>query len=164
MGKKSKKIFKNVLFGLIAGLFAYIVLLFINNPWEEVIPALLFGSVPGFVDRKRNTIFIGAFSASMGWLAGTFIFGIWLEIGLGAWVISGATLGLTSGFFGGSFPRALFGFLLGALAGLLAETSRYLTVFFEGLRLMDMQLILLVMAGILLPFAAALVTKPQKKE
>jgi len=164
MKRNSRRFLKKILLGGIAGIVAYFILILIQSPWEDILAALLTGSIMGIIDRKRVLILLGALSCSLGWLLGNLLFGIVLELGLGAWICAGASLGLISGLFGGSLWRGILGLFLGALAGLLAETSRYLTVFSEGLRLMDMQLILLVMAGTLLPFAAALVAKSQKKQ
>jgi hypothetical protein len=163
MGKKSKSLLRNEFFGLIAGLIAYMMLLILNSPWEESVAACLIGSVPGIVDGKKNFLSIGATTSLLGWFIGTFVFDIFLGIGAGAWICAGASVGLISGIFRGSLWRGISGFFLGAIAGLLIEASRFLPVLFKVLRFMDMQFILLGVAGILLPLVAAVV-KPEKRK
>jgi hypothetical protein len=160
LNTKIVRLLINVLVGAVMGLLTYIILLFINNSWEEVIATLLIGSVWGVAQRKKEAILIGALSLSIGWLAGTWLFGIFLGLGLGAWILAGASLGLIVGLYNGSFRRGLAGLLLGAVAGLIVEASRYITLISGRFRVIDMQLILLLTAGILLPSLAALVSKP----
>lgn len=157
-----KKILKKVLWGAVAGFISYIILIFIRSPWEEILPALLLGSVPGLVDKRTSSILVGSSAAAIGWLAGAFLFGIVLELGLGAWLIAGAFLGLAFGLISHSFLRTVAGFFLGLTAGLFVEASRYISLFSEALRPVDMQLIILMMAGILLPLAAGLASKPAR--
>ena len=145
-----------------AGLFSYLVLLFIRSPVEEIIAAFFIGLVPGVIDRKGFLTFLYALASAAGWMAGLLFFGIVFELGLGAWIMAGASLGFICGFAYGSFLRGAAGFLWGALAGLLAEASRYITILSQELRLLDMQLILLLMAGTLLPLATAIVSKSRR--
>lgn len=58
---------------------------------------------------------------------------------------------------------AIVAMLLGFVAGLAAETSRYLTVFVGPLRSLDMQLLLLLSAGLLLNLVTALIAPPVKR-
>jgi len=53
--------------------------------------------------------------------------------------------------------------LLGLVGGVLAEVSRYLTVLVTPFRSVDMQLLLLLSAGLLLNAVAALVAPPFRK-
>ncbi|MDH7513483.1 MAG: DUF362 domain-containing protein [Clostridiales bacterium] len=163
MKKYSRRFLNKISIGAMTGLLAYFVLLLIRSPVEEIIAAFFIGLIPEIVERKDFLIFIYALSCSAGWIAGLLFFGMYLELGLGAWIMAGACLGFTSGIVHGSFLRGTAGLLLGVLAGLLAEASRYATILSHGLRLLDMQLIVLVAAGILLPLAATVVSKPQKK-
>lgn len=146
------------------GLLVYFALLLIRSPMEEILAAFFIGFVPGVIDRKGSLAFIYALSCSAGWTAGVLFFGIFLELGLGAWIMAGAFLGFIYGFVHDSFLRGTAGFLLVALARLLAEASRYITILSQDLRLLDMQLILLVMSGILFPFTTAVVSKSRRRK
>ncbi len=163
MGKYPKHFFQKISLGAMTGLFSYLVLLIIRSPVEEIIAAFFIGLVPGIIDRQGFLTFLYALACAAGWMAGLLFFGIFLELGLGAWIMAGASLGFICGFTHGSFLRGTAGFLCGALAGLLAEASRYVTILSQDLRLLDMQLILLLMAGTLLPLATAIVSKSQRK-
>ena len=161
----NKKIFlRAILLGAAAGIIAYLILTFIHNPWEESLAALFIGPIIGIVEKKKSFVLIGLFSCVLGWFVGTYFVGVLFEIGLGAWAFAGAALGLASGLAGSSFFRSLSGFILGFFAGLVAEASRYLFVLGLGIKAIDMQLLVLLVAGILLPLAGVLVYKPAEKK
>jgi hypothetical protein len=147
-----------VLTGGMAGLVAYTILLVPDTPWEESVAAGLIGLVPGLVRSDRRLALFGSLACIVGWLAGTLLFGVVIMLGVGAWILAGGALGVAAGIHGRSLPRAIFGMFLGALAGLMSEAARFLTVLTEAFRYCDMQLLLLVSAGILLPLATYLAT------
>lgn len=162
---KNSKIFLRAIFlGAVAGIIAYLILAFIHSPWEESLAALFIGPVTGFVEKKKNFALIGLFSCVLGWFMGMYFVGILFEIGLGAWAFAGAALGLASGLASSSLFRSLSGFILGLFAGLIAEASRYFFVFGAGIKAIDMQLLVLLTAGILLPLVGVLVYKPLEKK
>ena len=148
--------------GAAAGVLGYAVVSCFQNPWSEVIGALLVGSVPGIVDRLPQRALIGSLACGGGWLAGSLAFGVWMDLGIGAWLLAGAALGAVAGMFGGSAMRVVGGALLGLLGGAISEISRYATVLVPPLRAADMQLLLLLGAGVLLGGTAALVAWPAK--
>jgi hypothetical protein len=135
------------------------VLLWLHGPWQEIVAAALIGSVVGVVDRCPRRILIGSTMCVAGWLAGTLIFGLWIELGIGAWLGAGAFL---AGAFAFHRRRWLFfpALLLGILAGSVAEFSRFLTVLATPLRSFDMQLLLLLSAGLFLNLVAGLLAPP----
>jgi hypothetical protein len=159
-GRDSKRLLKKAIWGAIGALLSYALLTFIQSPWEEVIPAIVIGAAPGLVDRNKSGALIGALAASIGWLVGAYVSGIILELGLGAWILAGASLGLALGIASRSVLRSLAGLFLGVLAGFLAEAARYISLVWERCRTVDMQLLVLIVAGILLPLVAGIIYKP----
>ena len=151
--------FLGVLAGALAGILSYAVIAPLHSSWWEIVGALLIGLVPGLVQRSARRALLGSAACAAGWLLGAVAFGIWMDLGMGAWLLAGAFLGAAAGVFSFSVPRAIAGAALGLLAGLLGEISRYATLAVHGLRTADMQLLLLVSAGVLLNAAAALVMR-----
>jgi hypothetical protein len=143
--------------GALVGLAAYGLVLPLHSPWEEAVAAALLGGVSPSLDGSLRRVWLGVGSCLAGWLAGTVVFGLWLDIGIGAWIVAGAFLGAAAGAFDGLSWRVVPGLVLGTVAGALAEASRFLPVFFEPLRGVDMQQLLLVGAGLLLACATACV-------
>jgi hypothetical protein len=141
---------KSLVFGGCAGALAYLVVMPLHSPWEEAIAAALIGCVPALVRRSPRSASLGAAACVSGWVVGTVIFGSWVELGIGAWAVAGAGLGLACGLQGRGFFRAAAGLGGGLIAGLAAELSRYLTVVIPPIRTWDMQLLLLVGSGALL--------------
>lgn len=90
------------------------------------------------------------------------VFGFRIELGVGAWVFAGAFPGGACGAFR-RWWITIPAMLLGLVAGLLAEMSRYLTVLVPSLRGFDMQLLLLLCAGLFLNTVAALVSPPIRR-
>lgn len=154
-GRPQRHVIAKTIAGGMTGLIVFFPLLALQTDWEDVIAAAAIGAVAGLVDRSPRTVWLCALACASGWLVGSAVFGIWIEMGAGAWILAGAFLGAASGFLGGSAWRAGLGFLLGLVAGLVAEVSRYLTLLAEPLRTWDMHFILLVMAGLLLNLVAA---------
>ncbi len=60
-----------------------------DSAWEELLPAVLIGSVPGAVLRNRRLI-LGSAACAVGWIAGALVFAMVVRLGIGAWLISGA--------------------------------------------------------------------------
>jgi hypothetical protein len=149
--------------GTAAGIFSYAIVSCFQDPWSEVIGALLIGSVPGIVDRLPQRALIGSLACGGGWLAGSLVFGVWMDLGIGAWLLAGAAFGAVAGVLGGSAMRVVAGALLGLLGGAISESARYVTVLAQSLRAVDMQLILLLCAGVFLGTTAALVAWPAKR-
>jgi hypothetical protein len=152
---------KSFLFGGCAGALAYLVVMPLHSPLEEAVAAALIGCVPALVRRSPHLASLGAAACVSGWAAGTIVFGSWIELGIGAWSIAGASLGLTCGLQRGSYLSSAVGLGGGLIAGLAAELSRYLTVAIPSIRLWDMQLILLVTSGALVSLTATLVLPGQ---
>jgi len=155
----SRHVCRKLLIGLAAGVFSYILLLWLHGPWEEIVAAALIGSVVGIVDGSPKRTLVGSIACAAGWLLGSVVFGFWIELGVGAWVFAGAFLGGACGAFR-RWWTTIPAMLLGLAAGLLAEMSRYLTVLVPSLRSLDMQLLLLLCAGLFLNTVAALVSPP----
>jgi len=151
----SRHIRYKLLLGLLAGGLSYVLLLWLHGPWEEIVAAVLVGSVVGVADLSPIRILMGSAACALGWFLGSMIFGVWMELGVGAWLIAGAFLGAAFGACRGWWT-AISVMLLGLIAGLLAEASRFLTVLVTPLRSLDMQLLLLLSAGLLLNLLAAL--------
>ena len=151
----SRHVCRKLLLGLVAGALSYVLLLWLHGPWEEVVAAVLIGSVVGISDLSLARILVGSIACATGWLLGSVLFGVWIELGLGAWLVAGAFLGAAFGAYR-RWWMVIPAMLLGLVAGLLAEVSRYLTVLITALRGVDMQLLLLLSAGLLLNFVAAL--------
>lgn len=145
--------------GSLAGALAYIALLWLHGPWEEVVAAALIGSIVGLADRSSPRILLGAAAGAVGWVAASLVFSIWIELGIGAWLGAGVLLG---GVFGAcrrwwvAIPAMFFGFVAGALV----EASRSLPVALAALRGVDIQLLVLVSAGLFLNLAAASFAPP----
>jgi hypothetical protein len=133
-----------IILGALAGVLSYLIVAPLLSPWAEVMGALLIGCVPGLADRSLRRAGIGAIFCAGGWLAGSLVFGVWMDIGVGAWLFAGLFLGAVTGWFSSSWARAAIGMVLGLLGGAIGEMSRYATVLVEQLRSVDMQLILLL--------------------
>jgi hypothetical protein len=149
-----RMIWLKVLMGGLAGALAYFALLCTHSAWEEVVAAALIGSISGIVDRSFPRVFLGAAACAVGWVAASLVFSIWIELGIGTWLGAGALLGGVLGAcrrWSVAIPAMLFGFVAGALV----EASRSLPVLFKGLRGVDIQLLVLVSAGLLLNLVAA---------
>ena len=86
-----------------------------------------------------------------------------MEAGIGAWLLAGALFGLVAGCRRRLWTRAVAGLALGFLGGALAEFFRFATVLFEPLRGADMQLLLLVCAGVALNAVLALIAAPARR-
>jgi hypothetical protein len=157
-----RHICRKLLLGLAAGAASYVLLLCLRGPWEESIAAFLIGSATGVADRSPARALVGSTACTTGWVLGTILFGAWIELGVGAWLVAGALLAAAFGAYR-AWWMAIPATLAGLLAGLLAEASRYLTVLFSPLRGLDMQLLLLLSAGGLLNFVAALVAPPFRR-
>ena len=155
----SRHIRYKLLLGLLAGGLSYVLLLWLHGPWEEIVAAVLVGSVVGVADLSPIRILMGSAACALGWFLGSMIFGVWMELGVGAWLIAGAFLGAAFGASRG-WGTAISAMLLGLIAGLFAEASRFLTVLVAPLRSLDMQLLLLLSAGLLLNLVVALAAPP----
>lgn len=143
-----------VLIGAAAGAVSYAALLWLHGPWEEAFAAALIGAAAGAAEKSAFRIALAAAACSAGWLAATFVFSVWIELGIGSWLGAGACLGFALAARRG-WQAASGAALTGLLAGTAAEALRFLPIFVEGLRGVDMQLLLLVSAGLLLNAAAA---------
>lgn len=150
--------FAKIILGALAGTISYVIVSSLQNPWSGVIGALLIGLVPGIVDHSLPRAGFGALACGGGWLAGSLCFGVWMDFGIGAWVVAGAFLGAAAGLCSASISRAGIGTLLGLFAGAIGELSRFATVLVRQLRGVDMELILLLCVGGLLNGAVALLT------
>lgn len=161
--KKSKHIFLKIILGAISGIIGFLIVSLIDSPWEEIIIAAFVGSIAGIVDKSKVKIVIGILSCSGGFFLGsllTIVLGEQLSLPLGAWGVAGASCGLIFGIYDRSILRAIFGFLLGLFAGLLAEGFEFLPLFIENIKLFDRQMITIVSFGLLLNFFAAFAQKP----
>jgi hypothetical protein len=158
----SRHVWRKLLLGLVAGAASYVLLLWLHGRWEEIVAATLIGSVVGIADLSGARILAGSAACTTGWLLGSMIFGVWTGLGVGAWLVAGAFLGAAFGACR-KWWMAIPAMLLGLVAGLLAEASRYLTVFVTPLRGFDMQLLLLLSAGLLLNLVAALMAPPFRR-
>ncbi len=158
----SRHVCRKLLLGLATGAFSYVLLLWLHGPWEEIIGAALIGSVVGIADLSSTRILVGSIACAAGWLLGSILFGVWIELGAGAWLVAGAFLGAAFGALR-RWWVAIPAMLFGLVAGLLAEVSRYLTVFVTSLRGLDMQLLLLLSAGLFLNIVAALTAPPFRR-
>ncbi|HXY06598.1 MAG TPA: hypothetical protein VEI52_01995 [Terriglobales bacterium] len=153
---------RKLLLGLAAGALSYVLLLWLHGPWEELAAAAMIGSVVGIADLSLTRILIGSIACTAGWLLGSIFFGVWIELGVGAWLVAGAFLGAAFGACR-RWWLAIPAMLLGMVAGLLAEVSRYLTVLVTPWHGLDMQLLLLLSAGLLLNMVAALMAPPLRR-
>jgi hypothetical protein len=153
---------RKLLLGVTLGALSYVLLLWLHGPWQEVLAAALIGSVVGIADLSPMRILVGSVACTGGWLLGSILFGVWIELGMGAWLVAGAFLGAAFGAFR-RWWVAILAFGSGLMAGLLAEISRYLTVFAPPLRGLDMQLLLLLSAGLFLNVVAALAAPPIRR-
>ena len=158
----SRRVCRKLVIGLATGAFSYLLFLLPHSPWEEFVAAALIGSVVGLADLSPTRILVGSIACAAGWLLGSILFGVWIELGVGAWLVAGAFLGAVFGAYR-RWWMAVPAMLLGLLAGLLAELSRYVTVLMAPLRGLDMQLLLLLSAGLLLNLVAALMAPPVRK-
>jgi len=155
-------VWRKLLLGLVAGAISYVLLLWLHGPWEEIVAATLIGSVVGVAELSPGRILVGSVACATGWFLGSMLFGVWIELGVGAWLVAGAFLGAVFGACR-KWWMAIPAMLLGLVAGLLAEASRYLTVLATPLRGLDMQLLLLLSAGLLLNLVAALMAPPFRR-
>jgi len=158
----SRHVCRKLVLGLVAGAISYVLMLSLHGPWEEIIAATLIGSVVGIADLSPARIVVGSTACATGWLLGSMLFGVWMELGVGAWLVAAAFLGAAFGAYR-RWWMAIPAMLLGLVAGLIAELSRYLTVLVTSLRGVDMQLLLLLSAGLLLNVVAAIVAPPFRK-
>lgn len=158
----TRHVSRKLVVGLAAGALSYVLLLWLHGPWEEIVAAALIGSVVGIADLSPMRILVGSIACAAGWLLGSILFGVWIELGVGAWLVAGAFLAAA---FEASrrWWMAIPAMLLGLVAGLLAEVSRYLTVLVPPLRGVDMQLLLLLSAGLFLNIVAALMGPPFRR-
>lgn len=154
---RSRHLVRKLLLGTAVGALAYLVLLPMHGPWEGMVAAALVGSVVGIADLSVRRILVGSIACSVGWLIGSILFGVWIELGIGAWVLAGAFLGAAFGV-ARKWWTAIAGIFLGSIAGAVIEVSRYLTVLLPPLRGADMQLLLLLSAGMFLNLVGALVS------
>jgi hypothetical protein len=159
MALRLRHICRSLILGLVAGVGSYVLLVFLHGPWEEMVAAALIGSVVGIADLSPTRILIGSIACATGWLLGSVLFGVWIELGVGSWLVAGAFLGAAFGAYR-RWWMVIPAMLLGFVAGLLAEVSRYLTVLVTSLRGLDMQLLLLLSAGVFLNLVAALMAPP----
>jgi hypothetical protein len=53
--------------------------------------------VVGVADLSPVRILMGSAACALGWFLGSVIFGVWMELGVGAWLIAGAFLGAAFG-------------------------------------------------------------------
>ncbi len=118
-----------IILGALAGVLSYLIVAPFHSPWSEVVGALLIGMAPGLVDRSLHRVAIGAIACAGGWLAGSMLFGVWMDVGIGAWLFAGIFLGAAAGWFSGLWARVAIGMLLRLLGGAIGEVSRYATVF-----------------------------------
>ena len=157
-----RRLLHKLLLGLVAGAISYALLFWSHGPWQEIVAAALVGSVVGVVDRCPRRILVGSAACVTGWLVGTLLFGLWIELGIGAWLGAGAFLAGALAFYRRRW-LILPGMLLGVLAGSVAESSRFLTVLATPLRNFDMQLLLLLSAGLFLNLVAGLLAPPLRR-
>ncbi len=147
-----------MLAGVVAGNIAYAVLLRTNSPWEGVLAAVLIGVTPGLVPLRRGLVAVASLASGGGWILGAALVGLAVDLGAGAWIFAGGFLGFAVGVRT-SVGRAVLGLTLGLAAGIVVEISRYLTVLIDGFRYLDMQLLVLLTAGLVLPLVASLVQR-----
>lgn len=146
-----RKAIRRMALGGLAGLVSYLILLLSQSPWEEAIAAILIGLAAGTTFCNSRKMFWGSLVCITGWLAGAILFGVVSDLGIGAWIVAGAALGVTAGLETRSLWRGILGLFLGAAAGILAELTRFTTLVSSSLRGVDMQLLVLLSAGCLLP-------------
>lgn len=79
-----------------------------------------------------------------------------MDLGVGAWLFAGAALGFAASQTSPRHLRPWIGLAVGLVAGALAEAARYVAVVVESWHGVDMQLLLLLAAGLLLGAATAL--------
>jgi len=158
----SRHVWRKLLLGFVAGAISYVLMLWLHGPWEEIIAATLIGSVVGIADLSPARIVMGSTACATGWLVGSMLFGVWMELGVGAWLVAGAFVGVAFGACR-RWWIAIPAMFLGLAAGLLAEASRYLTVLVAALRGIDMQFLLLLSSGLLLNVVAALMAPPHRR-
>lgn len=148
--------------GLAAAIVSYFLIAIFDSFYGEIIPALLIGAVCGFVSRGKSSIMWSALISAVGWLLGAILFGEIMNLGVGSWII--ASLFLVIGTMKmKSIIRVGIFFLIALFSGIAIEISRYLTLL-ELLRTMDMQLLLLITAGILLPFICVIACGESRKQ
>lgn len=82
----SRHVCRKLLLGLAAGALSYVLLLWLHGPWEEIVAAALIGSVVGIADLSPTCILVGSTACAAGWLLGSILFGVWIELGVGAWL------------------------------------------------------------------------------
>jgi hypothetical protein len=152
----TKRGIRQIALGGLAGFVSYFILLLSHSPWEEAIAAVLIGSAAGHAFYDSHRMFLGGLICVTGWLVGAMLFGVVSDLGIGAWIPAGAALGAGAGVVARSLSRVILGLSLGLAAGVLAELTRFATVMFSSLRGVDMQLLLLLSAGCLLPLISFL--------
>jgi len=154
-----RHLLRKAMLGVMAGLASYLLLLWLHNPWDEILAAASIGSVIGVADGSGKRALTGSIACAAGWLLGSLLFNFWIELGTGAWIVAGAFLAASS-----AQKRKWWvivpALLLGSIAGLLAELARYLTLLSPRLRGFDMELLLLLAAGLLLNVVAAVFAPP----
>jgi hypothetical protein len=149
--------------GALAGALSYGIVAHLHSPWSEVIAPLFIGVVPGIADGCLRGALISSGACVGGWLVGSFLFGVWIDAGIGVWLFAGGFFGLIADYYSSLWTRAVAGLILGLLGGAFAEFSRYATVLLEPLRGADMQFLLLVCAGTILSSIWVLVAAPAPK-
>jgi hypothetical protein len=150
----ARYVWRKLLLSSAAGAFSYVLLLWLHGPWEGFVAVTLIGSVIGIANRSRARILVGSSVCATGWLLGPILFGVWIELGVGAGLVAGAFLGAAFSADRRLWP-AIPEMLLGSVAGLLAEVSRYLTVRVTWFCGLGMQLLRLLSAGLLWNIVAA---------
>jgi hypothetical protein len=124
----ARHLLRRILLGVLSGAVAYTLLLWLHGPWEELIAALIIGSAIGIADLSPARIMVGSTACAAGWLFGSVLCSVSIELGVGAWLFAGAFLSAAFGAYRRWWVR-IPAILLGLVSGLLAEASRYLTVF-----------------------------------
>jgi hypothetical protein len=153
---------RRILLGVLSGAVAYTLLLWLHGPWEELVAALIIGSAIGIADLSPVRNMVGSTACAAGWLFGSVLCSVSIELGVGAWLFGGAFLSAAFGAYRRWWVR-IPAIVLGLISGLLAESSRYLAVFVAPFRGADMQLLLLLSAGLFLNTAAALIAPSVKR-
>jgi hypothetical protein len=163
---KSKDIALKALLGGVSGFFGFLIISLFDNPWEEIIVAALIGSVAGVVDKSKAKTISGILFCSVGLFFGLLLsiyFGEQLNLPLGAWGVAGFFLGLNFGIYDRSILRTIFGFILGLVAGLLAESFEFLPIFFDAIKFADRQMIALISAGFFINLFLAFIQQKKTK-
>jgi len=163
---KSKDIAIKALFGGVSGFIGFLIISLFDSPWEEIIVAALIGSIAGIVDKSKTKTISGILSCSVGLFFGLLLsvyLGEQLNFPLGAWGVAGFFLGLNFGIYDRSILRTIFSFILGLVAGLLAESFEFFPIFFDAIKFADRQMIALISAGFFINLFLAFVQKKEIK-